>query len=104
MPLESLFRLLLPAQAEQGLAEKKIRRRIIRLELDDLRELVDGILKMPQLEMRPAELEADGVDLAVDPLGLLQRLDCLLKFPQPHIGAAIDVVRRGGVGVHAQNL
>jgi len=49
MPVQRLLRLLPSAQPKQRLAEKKIRERIIRLELNDLGELIGGLLILLQL-------------------------------------------------------
>ncbi len=104
MPVQCLLRLLLSAQPKQRLAEKKIRERIIRRELNDLGELIGGLLIMLQLHVRAPELEADGIHFGVDVLGLLQKLDGLLELPQAHVRAAADVISRRGIGVQTQYL
>src|SRR5437773_5339702 len=102
MPVQSLLRLLLSAQSKQRLAEKKIRERIIRRELNDLGELIGGLLIMLQLQVRAPELETDGIHFGIDVLGLLQKLDGRLELPQPHVGAAADVISGRGIGVQTQ--
>src|SRR5438093_1645468 len=104
MPVQSLLRLLLSAQSKQRLAEKKIRERIIRRELNDLGELIGGLLIMLQLHVRAPELEADGIHFGVDVLGLLQELDGLIELPQAQVRAAADVISRRGFGVQTQYL
>ena len=104
VPVEGLFGFLRPAKAQQGLAEEKIRRRIFRLETDDLGELVGSVLEMAQLQVGAAKLETDGVDFGVDVFRLLQKPDCLFKPAQAQVRATGDVVRGRGLRVHAQNL
>ena len=104
MPVQCLLRLLRSAQPKQRLAEKKIRGRIIRSELNDLGELIGGLLIMLQLHVRAPELEADGIHLGVDVLGLLQKLDGLLELPQAQVRAPAYVIRRPGIGIQAQHL
>src|SRR5439155_10478178 len=73
MPVQRLLRLLPSAQPKQRLAEKKIRERIIRRELNDLGELIGGLLIMLQLQVRAPELETGGIHFGIDVLGLLQK-------------------------------
>ena len=101
---QGLLRLLLPSQPQQGLTEKKIRRRIVRGELDDFGKLPRGVLVMPQLHLGAAKLEADGVDFWIEVLGLLYGLDRFLELPQAHVRATSDVTGRRGIGLHAQYL
>ena len=78
--------------------------RVARFELHHFGKPCRGILKIPHLLMRAAELKAYGIHRAVDCFCLLQRLERLLRFSEAQQGAAADEVRRSRVLVRLQGF
>ncbi len=86
------------AQAEEHLGQLIVGGGMIGLELGDFGELFGGVLEMSPTGVGKTELEADGVDGAVDVLGDLEGLDGVGVLVLSEEGAAEEVMAGGGVG------